>query len=306
MTARPDDALLDGFLEHLRTVRNLSPATLRSYATDLAQFLGWCERNGLAVTQVRRPDLRRYLAELAAARYAKSTMARKQSALRSFYAYLVETGTAEHDPAAAMPSVQLPARLPPTVPPDVIARLLEAPDTTTPIGLRDRAILELAYATGARVSEISGLDLSDLDLASGQVRLFGKGARERIVPLHRLAVDVLRAYLRDARPALVGAATQDALFVGRRGHRFSTNSIRRMLARYLDPLARDLGLTPHGIRHAFATHLLESGADLRTVQELLGHIALSTTQIYTHVSIRRLRDVHERAHPRSAQEGRPG
>lgn len=306
MTSETDNALLDGFLAHLGTVRNLSPATLRAYATDLAQFLDWCERRNITAAAVNRKDLRAYLADLAAARYAKRTIARKQSALRSFYAFLVESGAADRDPAAAMPSVEMPARLPPTVPPDVIERILAAPDMSTPTGLRDRAILELAYATGARVSEISGLDVGDVDLASGQVRLFGKGSRERIVPLHRLAVQILRAYLRDSRPALLGGVHSDALFVGRRGHRFSPNSIRRMLERYLDPLAKDIGITPHAIRHAFATHLLESGADLRTVQELLGHVALSTTQIYTHVSIRRLRDVHEQAHPRGAQEGRPG
>ncbi|MCX8007743.1 MAG: tyrosine recombinase [Coriobacteriia bacterium] len=306
MTRWSDSELLDAFLKHLDTVRNLSPATRRAYATDLAQYLDWCERAALTVGEVRRRDLRSYLAELAAARYAKTTVARKQSALRSFYAYLTQSGLVSHDPAAAMSSVRLPDRLPASVPPDVIERLLSLPDVTTPRGLRDRAILELAYATGARVSEISGLDVADVDLAAGQVRLFGKGSKERIVPIHRLAADLLRAYLRDARPKLLAGRISDALFVGRSGHRFSTNSIRRMMARYLAQTASDTGITPHDLRHAFATHMLEAGADLRTVQELLGHIALSTTQIYTHVSIRRLRDVHERAHPRGSQEGHPG
>ncbi|MCL4079582.1 tyrosine recombinase [Coriobacteriia bacterium Es71-Z0120] len=306
MSTPSDSALLDAFLTHLSAVRNLSPATVRAYATDLVQFLDWCERRGTDVAQATRRDLRAYLAELAAARYAKTTIARKQSSLRSFYAFAVENGLADRDPAAAMASVQLPERLPPAVPVDLIARLLELPDVSTPLGLRDRAVLELAYATGARVAEISALDVADVDLASGQARLFGKGSKERIVPLHRLAVQILRAYLRDARPKLLAGKDEDALFVGRRGHRYSTNSIRRMLARYLSALAADAGMTPHAIRHAFATHLLESGADLRTVQELLGHVALSTTQIYTHVSIRRLQEVHERAHPRSTQEGRPG
>ncbi|MDI6844151.1 MAG: tyrosine recombinase [Anaerosomatales bacterium] len=306
MSASDDAALVDAFLAHLSTVRNMSPATVRAYATDLAQFVAWCERRGISTSGATRRDLRAYLAELAAARYAKTTVARKQSSLRSFYAFLVEAGLTERDPAAAMPSVQIPERLPPAVPAGLVARLLELPDVTTPRGLRDRAILELAYATGARVAEISGLDVGDVDLASGQVRLFGKGSKERIVPLHRLAVQILRAYLRDSRPKLLRGRQEDALFVGQRGHRYSTNSIRRMLAGYLDSLSVETGLTPHDIRHAFATHLLESGADLRTVQELLGHVALSTTQIYTHVSIRRLREVHERAHPRGTQEGRPG
>lgn len=306
MSASDDAALVDAFLAHLSTVRNMSPATVRAYATDLAQFVAWCERRGISTSGATRRDLRAYLAELAAARYAKTTVARKQSSLRLFYAFLVEAGLTERDPAAAMPSVQIPERLPPAVPAGLVARLLELPDVTTPRGLRDRAILELAYATGARVAEISGLDVGDVDLASGQVRLFGKGSKERIVPLHRLAVQILRAYLRDSRPKLLRGRQEDALFVGQRGHRYSTNSIRRMLASYLQSLAVETGLTPHDIRHAFATHLLESGADLRTVQELLGHVALSTTQIYTHVSIRRLREVHERAHPRGTQEGRPG
>lgn len=306
MTAQADSALLDAFLTHLSAVRNLSPATIRAYATDLAQFLDWCERKGNAVGQVTRRDLRAYLAELAAARYSKTTIARKQSALRSFFAFLVENGLVSRDPAAAMISVHLPERLPPSVPADLIARLLELPDVSTPLGLRDRAVLELAYATGARVAEISALDVADVDLPTGQARLFGKGSKERIVPLHRLAVTILRAYLRDARPRLLSGKDEDALFVGSRGHRYSTNSIRRMLSGYLSRLSADTGLTPHTIRHAFATHLLESGADLRTVQELLGHVALSTTQIYTHVSIRRLQEVHGRAHPRSTQEGHPG
>ncbi|MBC7266358.1 MAG: tyrosine recombinase [Coriobacteriia bacterium] len=306
MSATDDAALVDAFLAHLSTVRNMSPATVRAYATDLAQFVAWCERRGISASDATRRDLRAYLAELAAARYAKTTVARKQSSLRSFYAYLVDADLTARDPAAAMPSVKIPERLPPAVPADLVARLLELPDVTTPRGLRDRAILELAYATGARVAEISGLDVGNVDLASGQVRLFGKGSKERIVPLHRLAIQILRTYLRDSRPKLLRGRQEDALFVGQRGHRYSTNSIRRMLAGYLESLAAETGLTPHDIRHAFATHLLESGADLRTVQELLGHVALSTTQIYTHVSIRRLREVHERAHPRGTQEGRPG
>ncbi|MDI6692999.1 MAG: tyrosine recombinase [Anaerosomatales bacterium] len=306
MSASDDAALVDAFLAHLSTIRNMSPATVRAYATDLAQFVAWCERRGISASDATRRDLRAYLAELAAARYAKTTVARKQSSLRSFYAYLVDADLTARDPAAAMPSVKIPERLPPAVPADLVARLLELPDVTTPRGLRDRAILELAYATGARVAEISGLDVGNVDLASGQVRLFGKGSKERIVPLHRLAIQILRTYLRDSRPKLLRGRQEDALFVGQRGHRYSTNSIRRMLAGYLESLAAETGLTPHDIRHAFATHLLESGADLRTVQELLGHVALSTTQIYTHVSIRRLREVHERAHPRGTQEGRPG
>jgi site-specific recombinase XerD len=200
----------------------------------------------------------------------------------------------------AIGAPKLPARLPKVVPADLLAALLEAPDRSTPSGLRDAAILELLYAAGLRVGEVEGLDLGGLDLAQGQVRVLGKGSKERIVPVHRLAAQRLRDWLRDGRPRLAKAdKSTEAVFLNRLGTRYSAGAVRRMMAAYLREIGGPAGLTPHALRHTFATHLLEGGADLRTVQELLGHVALSTTQIYTHVSVRRLRDIHRDAHPRA-------
>jgi len=181
----------------------------------------------------------------------------------------------------------------------LLASLLAAPDPSIPLGLRDRAILELLYASGVRVSELTGLDLGDLDLHGGLVRVMGKGARERIVPLYPAVLTTLHEYLERGRPSLARDSEQQAVFLNRNGTRLGTGGVRRMLDRHLQEIASGIHLTPHSLRHTFATHLLEGGADLRTVQELLGHVALSTTQIYTHVSTGHLREVHRGAHPRA-------
>lgn len=294
------EALVDRFLTHLAVERAASPATVRAYASDLAGYLRWAERAGHDPVSLSHRELRLYLAELTSARYARSTIARRLSAVRSFFAFLGREGIVESDPAAALSAPKLPARLPRLVPGDLLASLLDAPDIATPQGLRDAAILELLYAAGLRVGEVEGLDLGMLDLAQGQVRVMGKGSKERIVPVHRLAEARLRAWLRDGRPRLAKPAKPtDALFLNRLGTRLSAGGIRRMMDGYVEALAGPSGLTPHALRHTFATHLLEGGADLRTVQELLGHVALSTTQIYTHVSVKRLKDVHRDAHPRA-------
>jgi len=182
---------------------------------------------------------------------------------------------------------------------DTVTALLEAPDAATPAGLRDKAVLEVLYATGARVSEVSSLQLGDLDLPQGQVTLMGKGSKERIVPMHRIAVESLKEYLCDGRPILRSNDSGDQLFLSARGRRYSPDAIRRMFKRHLAAVGAASTLSPHALRHTFATHLLDSGADLRTVQELLGHVALSTTQIYTHLSTQRLQDVHRNSHPRA-------
>jgi integrase/recombinase XerD len=184
------------------------------------------------------------------------------------------------------------------LPLEAVTALLDAPDASTPLGLRDRAVLEVLYATGARVSEVSSLELRDLDLSQGQVTLMGKGSKERIVPMHRIAVETVRRYLREARPMLLSGASGDTLFLSVRGRQYSADAIRRMFKRNTALVGAASALSPHALRHSFATHLLDSGADLRTVQELLGHVALSTTQIYTHLSTQRLQDVHRNAHPR--------
>ncbi len=291
--------LVDRFLEHLAVERNVSPHTVRAYATDMRQFLDWCERSSMDPLQLKHRQLRGFLAELDRAHYQRRTIARKTSTLRSFYSYLQTQGLTETNPAAILGTPRLQRRLPETVPADLMTALLDAPDESEPQGLRDGAILELLYATGIRVGELEGLDIGDLDLAQGQVRVMGKGSKERIVPVHRQAVSRLRKYLSAGRPHYDKGGEDEALFLNRSGTRLQSGSIRRMLTRYLDRLGADRGIHPHVLRHTFATHLLEAGADLRSVQELLGHVALSTTQIYTHLSMKRLRDVHTSAHPRA-------
>lgn len=300
MTARPtSEALVDEYLAHLRVERNLSPNTLRAYADDLTSFLGWAERENVHVLDADHRRLRRYLAELDRARYAKRTIARRLAAVRSFYRYLVMRGYAQGSPAAVLSTPKLPRELPAVAPTQLIERLLETPDPATPLGVRDRAILELLYATGVRVSELTGLDLGAVDLTGGTIRVMGKGSRERLVPMHPAAVRRLREYLVTVRPSLAGAEPTTAFFLNRLGTRLTAGGVRRMLEKHLVTVGASAQITPHDLRHSFATHLLEGGADLRTVQELLGHVALSTTQIYTHLSTKHLRDVHKGAHPRA-------
>lgn len=305
MSGKDAHTLLDRFLAHLALERNLSPNTVRNYATDLAGYLDWAERSQLDPILLPHRSLRRYLAELDAAQYSRRTVSRRLAALRSFFSYLHREGLAPGDPASLLVAPKLPARLPKVVPSELLQQLLDAPAPDTPSGLRDRAVLELLYAAGLRVSELTGLDLGDVDLAEGRVKVMGKGSRERVLPIHRLSCRRLSEYIRDGRPGLGGGRRRirpedrDAVFLNRLGGRLSSGAVRRMMRRHLESLGTSAQLTPHALRHTFATHLLEGGADLRTVQELLGHIALSTTQTYTHMSVRRLQDIHRDAHPRS-------
>ena len=291
--------LVDRFLTYLAVERGMSPHTVRAYSADLQRYLEWAGRASVDPIHLGHRDLRRYLAELDRAGYARRTVARRLSSVRSLFAFLVAEGLAPSDPSSVLITPKIPARLPRLVPADTIVSLLEAPDDSTPTGMRDRAILELLYATGARVSEVADLSLGALDLAQGQLTLFGKGSKERIVPVHRAGVACLRHYLSEGRPALVRTHNTNAVFLSTRGLPLSADAIRRLFKRYVDSVGALHSLSPHAVRHTFATHLLEGGADLRTVQELLGHVALSTTQIYTHLSMKRLQDVHRSAHPRA-------
>lgn len=300
MIDRPtSDALVDEFIRHLAVERNLSRNTLRAYSGDLSGFLTWASREGVHVLDADHRRLRRYLGELDQARYARRTVARRLASVRAFYRYLVTRGYLPGSPAAVLATPKLPRQLPTIAPAQLLEQLIDTPDPGTPAGLRDRAILELLYATGVRVSELSGMDLGDADLNGGTLRVMGKGSRERIVPMHAVAIRRLREYLASGRPMLVGSGSGSAFFLNRTGTRLTDGGVRRMLARHLAVMGAESQLTPHALRHTFATHLLEGGADLRTVQELLGHVALSTTQIYTHVSTKHLRDVHKGAHPRA-------
>jgi integrase/recombinase XerD len=290
--------LVDRFLLHLRIERAASPQTVRAYSADLARYLEWAERTGVDPVGLTHRQMRLYLAELDRAGYARRTIARRLSAVRSFFAFAVTEGLVASDPSSVLATPKIAARLPNVIPDETLRALLDAPDPTKPTGLRDRAVLELLYATGARVSEIAGLSVSDVDFGQGQVRLFGKGAKERIVPLYPVALDSVRTYLREGRPKLIRSELEGKLFLSSRGAPLSADAIRRLFKHSAAAAGAGSGVSPHTMRHTFATHLVEAGADLRTVQELLGHVALSSTQIYTHLSMKRLQDVHSKAHPR--------
>lgn len=289
-----------GFCTYLRNVRNLSPNTVRAYETDLDAFLDWNRREGIDPFHISHREIRSWLAELRDAGYAASTQNRHLSSVRSLYKWLVDRGVTDEDAAAAVASPKVGRRLPRTMSDADVCRLLDACEES-PEGIRDRALVELLYASGARISEASGLDVSDVDLAQRQVRLFGKGSKERIVPLYDRAVSAIRTYRLKARPMLLSSSAMptNALFVSGKGKRMSAAMLRVRFERLVEIAGLDPGITPHAMRHTFATQLLDGGADLRSVQELLGHESLSTTQIYTHVSAERLKEAALQAHPRS-------
>ncbi len=280
------------YLRRLRDERGLSPHTVDAYRRDLAQFFDFAGRAGCgSLDDVDRRTVRRFLAQLATRRYARRSLARKASSVRAFYADAVRRGSAAANPAAGVPQPKLPHTLPRSVPSRALAGLLDAVDGDDPESLRDRALLELLYATGLRVSEAASLTVADIEHGE-LLRVMGKGARERAVPLGRHARQAIAAYLEKGRPALAKSAAGDALWVGARGGKLDPRGIRRAVR-------NRAGTFPHSLRHAFATHLLENGADLRTVQELLGHGELGTTQIYTAVTRDHLKATYERSHPRA-------
>jgi integrase/recombinase XerC len=298
LTAAWDDALA-AFVEHVGLERGRRPNTVAAYRRDATDLARCCIEWGIVhPDEVELTTLRRYLADLGDRGYATTTIARRASTLRSWFALLHRRGITRADPASLLGSPKQGRHLPRVLRVDEVQRLLAVPDPSTPIGARDLALLELLYASGARVAEACGLDVGALDLPQALVRLSGKGGKERIVPLGEPAVDALRAYLGDARRSLAGPAATDAVLLNTRGARLGTRDARTVVER----TARAAGLggvSPHTLRHSFATHLLDSGADIRIVQELLGHRSLATTQRYTHLSRGRLREVHAMAHPRA-------
>lgn len=287
------------YLEHLRSGRLASENTLRAYGEDLANLSGWLRERGMGADGLDRDALRSYLGDLVRAGYAERTINRRLSAIRGAYLWLARAGVPVSADAAAMRGRRQPRTLPRTMSDAEAARLIDSCDAT-PTGLRDRALLELLYASGARISEASALDVASVDVARSQVTLFGKGSKERIVPLYASATAAVSDYIERARPALLRpGGERDALFLSTRGNRMSAAALRERFERHALLAGLDSGLTPHAMRHTFATELLSGGADLRSVQELLGHESLSTTQIYTHLSIDRLKDAARSAHPRS-------
>jgi integrase/recombinase XerC len=292
---------VDRFLHQLASARGASPHTLRAYGHDLAELSAFLEERGIERPADLKPRaLRAYLALLDERGLAKSTVQRKLSSVRTLLKFLVREGVLETSPALGLRQRRRARRLPSVLSEEEVEALLAAPDASTPLGARDRALLEVMYSAGTRASETVGIDHGDVDLTRGVARVLGKGRKERLAALGSYAVAALTAYLAEpARPRPTSRAGA-ALFLSRRGGRLTTRSLERIVARHVLAAGIHRHATPHTLRHSFATHLLDRGADLRSVQELLGHAHLVTTQIYTHVSVERLREIYERAHPRAS------
>jgi site-specific recombinase XerD len=324
---------LRGFVDHLALNRHLSPHSVRAYRSDVEQYLARAAAaRGVPVSRLRVADLdgesvRRFVAELNRADQARASVARKLSGVRTFLRYLVRDGLLAHDPSGAAVAPKRDRTVPRHLSEADMTTLLETPDATAPLGRRDRAMLELFYASGLRLSELVGLDLEDVHLPARMVRVLGKGGKERLLPFNRSTELALRRWLPDrdlirrahAEPAASAIASarrrlgearatgrgradrggREPVFVNARGGRLTGRSIHRLVTRYVAQCSARTGISPHALRHSFATHLLQRGADLRAIQELLGHARLATTERYTHVDAARLRDVYQRAHPRA-------
>jgi integrase/recombinase XerC len=337
-------AHLRAFLDYLRLNRNASAHTVAAYDSDVSQFLLFAAAHRRVTVDALEPGdlqlvtIRAFMADLYRQGQARASVARKISALRTFGRYLRREGWIEGDPAGMAATPRREQRVPAHLSIDEMAKLLEMPDTSQPLGRRDRAILELFYASGLRLSELVGLDVEDVNLSARVVRVMGKGAKERLVPFNTTAAAALRTWLKDrvelvsaggrsqnrtetglrratttpgllkgaakAKPGFTGRPARDhddPLFVNFRGARLTGRSVQRLVAHYVAQCSTRFGISPHALRHSFATHLLERGADLRAIQELLGHVQLSTTQRYTHVNAAQLLDVYRKAHPRAGK-----
>ena len=303
---------LRSFLDYIRLNRNASAHTVAAYDSDLSQFIAFAsaqtgKRDALQPKHLDLALIRGFLADLYRQRQARASVARKVSALRSFTRYLRREGWIDSDPAALAVAPKREHKVPAHLSVDEMSQLLEAPDVSTPLGRRDRAILELFYASGIRLSELVALDLEDVDLPGRMVRVMGKGRKERIVPFNQKAAAALRTWFKDglalrAHPKAQiprSKSQEEPLFVNARGGRLTGRSVQRLVARYVKSCSTRFGISPHALRHSFATHLLQAGADLRAIQELLGHVQLSTTQRYTHVNVAQLLDVYRKSHPRA-------
>ena len=321
---------LDDFLDYLRLNRNVSVHTMDAYRRDLNQFLGVVtDVVGKSQSKLKPSDLdakavRAFMAYLFRDGQARSSVARKLSALRAFTRFLRREGLIERDPAILAVSPKREQKVPAHLSVDEMSRLLETPDKSVPLGRRDHAILELLYASGLRLSELVDLDLEDINLNARMVRVMGKGGKERLVPFNTTTVEALRTWLNDRvklrklrgtsshrvrsdrsntqQKRAKRGSVSEPLFINARGGRFTGRSVQRLVAKYVASCSTRLGISPHALRHSFATHLLERGADLRAIQELLGHAKLSTTQRYTHINVGQLLDVYRKSHPRE-QDG---
>ncbi len=301
---------VDRFLDYLRDQRRASPETLRAYEGDLAQFGAFLSEEHVGGPApgpegIDTLAVRGFVAWLHRAGLGKSSIARKLSAVRSFLEHAMREGAIEVNPGATVPTPKMPRRLPRNLSVDEVFALLDGIAPRDPAAIRDRAILELLYATGLRVGELVALDMDDLDLTTCTVRVLGKGGKERVVPFGRKAESALRVWLVAAAPLRARAEDPGAVFLNLRGGRLTDRSVRKILDRRLLEAAIETHASPHALRHSFATHLLGAGADLRAIQELLGHSSLSTTQRYTHVNLDALMRVYDRAHPRARRVGTP-
>ena len=294
------------FIKYLTIEKGASEHTCRGYLNDLSHLEGFILSSGLYpisdegevdVSRIDREIIRIYLRALFRSN-KKSSIARKLASIRSFFQYLVRNGVISKNPAKGVATPKTERYIPVTLTIDEIFRMLDAPDKSNPLGLRDQAILELLYSSGIRVGELTQLNCDDVDLELGIIKVLGKGKKERIVPIGSKAIEAIKDYLRK-RKFPSGNGTEGALFINTRNGRLTDRSVRRIVEKYGKKCGPGRSITPHALRHTFATHLLDAGADLRDIQELLGHVSLSTTQKYTHVSIDGLMDVYDKAHPRS-------
>lgn len=294
---------LTQYLEYIQGTKNVSHHTVNNYRRDIEQFLEFLRRLSAGDFMFKAVDVflaRRYLASLVSRDYSRKTVARHIAALRSFFRYLCRIQLIESNPFVGIRTPKLERRLPQFLDVPEMEDLLKLPPPTV-LGRRDSALLELLYGAGVRVSELVGLSLRNLDLSEQYILVFGKGSKERLIPIGRMAVKAISSYLQESRPSLQRkhAESTDALFLNHNGTPLSDRSVRRILDKYVTSLAVHKRVTPHTLRHSFATHLLDNGADLRSVQELLGHVSLKTTQVYTHISSERLLSVYRNAHPRA-------
>jgi len=291
--SRPNlDRYTDKFIKYLEIEKNVSPHTLINYATDLRYFADFAQ--DLPVEKIDYLTLRKYLAFLRQKNFARRTIARRLSALRSFFRFLSREGYVTSDPTMGLFTPKQEKKLPVFLTEEKMTRLIEAPETDTLSGLRDRAIFETLYSAGMRVSELVSLNTDSIDFIGSVVKVRGKGKKERLLPIGEKALDAIKKYLSKRR-----SNYREALFLNNRGGRLTQRGVRVVLNKYIGKAALQEKVSPHVLRHSFATHLLDRGADLRSVQELLGHASLSTTQIYTHLTTQRLKDVYDKTHPRA-------
>lgn len=292
---------LDSFIDYMRLSRRASEHTLRAYSSDINMFIDFARE---ADCDIDRHLMRRYLIHLQKSGRSKKTLARAMAALRSYFGYLLERKLVDSDPTEGLRTPAQTRSLPRVASEEILAQLMDAPDTCTAVGLRDKAILETLYATGLRISELLSLNIDDLPKAGDEIVVTGKRNKQRVVLIGSLALKAVDAYLSTGRPQLAAKnpSAPDALFLGYRGTKLVDSSVRRILSKYVEEVSDTLKISPHTLRHSFATHLMDHGADLRSVQELLGHESVATTQIYTHVSQERLKEVYDRTHPRASAE----